>query len=145
MKRLALVLVTAALALGSAGCSTTGPPPAGQDVGALGPAADDSLDSIALIEHAVAAGRIDYSTGVLYKVYAMFDPASLPPEFASDVPAKCGTPLILEVQRNWQRLHPEHRAEIEVYIQPIADPQDAGTDLDDVTRDRLDHDQNRLD
>lgn len=97
------------------------------------------LDSIALVDEAVAAGDIDYTTGLLYKVYAMFDPVSLPPEFESDVPAKCGTPLVLEVQRNWHRFTPQERAEIEVHIRPIMDPGDAaGTDLDDVTRDLLD-------
>jgi hypothetical protein len=105
-------------------------------------AGERPLDSIALIDEAVAAGDIDYTTGLLYKVYAMFDPLSLPPEFASDVPAKCGTPLVLEVQRNWHRFTPQERAEIEIYIRPITDPGEAaGTDLDDVTRDLIDQER----
>ncbi len=108
----------------------------------IDPTGERPLDSIALIDQAVAAGRIDYSTGLLYKVYAMFEPESLPQEYRSDVPAKCGTPVILEVQRNWSRLLPEQRAEIEMYVHPISEPDDSDTQLDDITRERLDHDAN---
>jgi hypothetical protein len=102
------------------------------------------LDSIALIEQAFTTGRIDYTTSLLYKVYAAYEPMSLPSEFESDVPAKCGTPLVLEVQRNWHRFTPEEQAAIGVYIQPIADPNDpVDTDLDDVTRDHLDQERER--
>jgi hypothetical protein len=108
------------------------------------PTDERPLDSIALIDQAFAAGRLDYSTSLLYKVYAAFEPTSLPPEFASDVPSKCGTPLILEVQRNWHRFTPEEQAQIGIYIQPIADPGDrVDTDLDDVTRDHLDQERER--
>ncbi len=106
---------------------------------------DRELDSLSLIETAMLAGRVDYSTGVLYKVYTMFEPMSLPDEFQSDVPAKCGTPLIIEVQRNWNRLTPEHRAEISQYIEPLTEGDGTETQLDDVTPDRLDHERERLD
>ncbi len=140
--------VFAALVLAAVlgGCAAQGP---GSDGAATGdatsyPTDEVPLDSIALIDEAFAAGNIDYTTSLLYKVYVMFDPMSLPPEFESDLPAKCGTPLILEVQRSWHRFTPQERAEIGIYIQPIADPGDAtDTDLDDVTRDLLDQERER--
>ena len=73
------------------------------------------MSSLELINAAVTAGALEYSTGMLYKVYVMFEPESLPPEFASDVPSKCGTPMISEVQRNWNLLSPDDRAEISRY------------------------------
>ena len=109
------------------------------------PTDERPLDSIALIERAVSEGLLDYSTGLLYKVYAMFDSASLPPEYESDVPVKCGTPLIIEVQRNWNRILPEPRAEIGIYITPLTAPGESGTELDDVTPERLEYERNRLD
>jgi hypothetical protein len=140
--KLYAALVAVALAAILAGCASQEPAP---DGAALPHPTDEvPLDSIALIDQAFAAGDIDYTTGLLYKVYAMFDPLSLPPEFTSDVPAKCGTPLILEVQRNWHRFTPEEQAEIGMYIQPIRDPGDpVDTDLDDVTGDHLDQDRER--
>ena len=103
------------------------------------------MSSLELIEVAVRSGVLEYSTGLLYKTYAMFDSTSLPPEFESDVPSKCGTPLILEVQRNWNMLSPDDRAEISQYIEPIGMPGDTGTQLDDVTPDRLDYEREKLD
>ena len=103
------------------------------------------MSSLALIEAAVRSGVLEYSTGLLYKVYAMFDSTSLPPEYESTVPSKCGTPLILEVQRNWNMLSPDDRAEISQYIEPIGMPGETGTQLDDVTPDRLDYEREKLD
>jgi len=140
-RKLVLAALAAAAVLG--GCATQGPPP--DDAAATSPTDERPLDSIALIDQAFAAGDIDYTTSLLYKVYAMFDPMSLPPEFESDAPAKCGTPLILEVQRNWHRFTPQQRSEIEIYVQPLMDPDATDTDLNDVTRDELDHDPDRID
>lgn len=141
MKRTLLLAALAAAAM-LGGCASQGPPSDG--AAAPYPTDERPLDSIALIDQAFTAGDIDYTTSLLYKVYVMFDPMSLPTEFESDVPAKCGTPLVLEVQRNWHRFTPEERAEIGVYIQPIADPDEAtDTDLDDVTRDHLDQERER--
>ncbi len=103
------------------------------------------MSSLELIEVEVRSGALEYSTGLLYKIYAMFDPTSLPPEYESDVPSKCGTPLILEVQRNWNMLSPDDRAEISQYVEPIGMPGDTGTQLDDVTPDRLKHEREKLD
>jgi hypothetical protein len=141
MKRI-LVLATVAAATILGGCATTGPPVGGPTARPAGDRGE--LDSVALIDQAFAAGDIDYTTSLLYKVYAMFDPMNLPAEFASDVPAKCGTPLIQEVQRNWHRFTPEERAEIGIYIQPIGNPDEPiDTDLDDVTKDHLDSERER--
>jgi hypothetical protein len=128
-----------------AGCAATeSEPDAGTD-GTVSYATDEvPTSSIALIEAARSAGALDYSTALLYKVYVMFDPESLPPEFRSDVPSKCGTPVILEVQRNWHLIAPEDRLEIAQYIQPIGEPGDADTGLDDVTPDRLDRERDGL-
>jgi hypothetical protein len=137
-----IVFVALACAAALAGCASQEPVPDGAEVSY--PTDERPLDSIALIDQAYAAGDIDYTTSLLYKVYAMFDPMSLPPEYESDVPAKCGTPLVLEVQRNWSRFTPEEQAEIGMHIQPIGDPNDSiDTDLDDVTRDHLDQERER--
>lgn len=134
------------LALVSAGCATTEPQPdsAAGEVPSY-PTDEIPQSSIALIEAAQSAGALDYSTALLYKVYVMFDPESLPPEFRSDVPSKCGTPVILEVQRNWHLIAPEDRLEISQYIQPIGQPDGTDTGLDDVTPDRLDRERDGLD
>ena len=145
-------VLLAVLAACAFGCSAhkqpqdeTTTPVAVEEPTATAPLGDRPLDSVTLIERDVSAGLIDYSTGILYKVYAMFDPMNLPAEYESDVPIKCGTPLIMEVQRNWHRILPEHRSEIETYITPIAEPGEPDTELDDVTPDRLEHERNRLD
>lgn len=109
------------------------------------PMAERPLDSIALIDNAVRAGRLDYSTGLLYKVYVMYEPASLPQEYESEVPSKCGTPLIQEVQRNWNLLTPEQRTEISQYVQPVGETDKTNTQLDDVSPDRLENEREKLD
>jgi hypothetical protein len=134
---LAFAVLAACCCLGCAGS-----PPAGD--GGVVPGGQD-LDSFGLIDQAVSAGRIDYSTGILYKVYAAYEPMSLPEEYRSDVPLRGATSLVSEVERNWNRLTEEHRAEIAAYIQPAADPDEHDTGLDDVTPDRLEHERNRLD
>ena len=146
MRATRTLVALAAIAL-FLGCAAETPPPGGETVGDAAPAPIDEsrLDSIALIDAAMAAGDVDYSTAMLYKVYVMFDPMSVPPEYESDVRAKCGTPLIMEVQRNWNRLTPEDRAEISQYIEPLELPGSADTQLDDVTPDRVNNDRDSLD
>lgn len=127
-----------------AGCS--GPVPEADTVSDGSYATDERpMSSLELVEAAVRAGALEYSTGMLYKVYVMFEPESLPPEFASDVPSKCGTPLISEVQRNWNLLSPDDRAEISRYVEPIGMPGETDNQLDDVTPDRLDHEREKFD
>lgn len=139
-----VLVVGFALAMGLSGCA---PPPAAEPVGDRegSRAGERPLDSIALIDNAVRAGALDYSTGMLYKVYVMFEPSSLPKEYQSDVPSKCGTPLIQEVQRNWSALSPSHRQEISQYIQPPTEMGSTATQLDDVTPDRLRNEREKLD
>ncbi len=146
MRTTRTLIALAAIAL-SLGCAAETPPPGEETVEGATPAPIDEsrLDSIALIDAAMAAGDVDYSTAMLYKVYVMFDPMSVPPEYESNVLAKCGTPLIMEVQRNWNRLTPEDRAEISQYIEPLEEPGSADTQLDDVTPDRVSNDRDSLD
>lgn len=141
---LALVPALAAL-LALAGCAPTVPDAEPDGTSRTYPTDERPMSSIALIESAAASGALDYSTALLYKVYVMFDPDSLPPEYASDVPSKCGTPIIDEVRRSWNMLSAEDRAEISQYIQPLGEPRDNETQLDDVTPDRLEDERNRLD
>ena len=146
MRATRTLVALAAIAL-FLGCAAETPPPGEETAEDATPAPIDEsrLDPIALIDAAMAAGDIDYSSAMLYKVYVMFDPMSVPPEYESDVPAKCGTPLIMEVQRNWNRLTPEDRAEISQYIEPLEHPGSADTQLDDVTPDRVNDDRDSLD
>jgi hypothetical protein len=146
VRGLAIACGVAVLVVG-AGCATSAPEPeVGPGNGSVSYPTDEvPMSSIALIEAAQSAGVLDYSTAMLYKVYVMFDPESLPPEYRSDVPSKCGTPVILEVQRNWHLLAPDDRMEISQYIQPLGEPGDNDTGLDDVTPDRLDREREGLD
>lgn len=134
-------------ALGLAGCVA-------RDAGGGGVPASEGLEvrdgpknSLALIDEAIRTGQIDYSTGLLYKVYAVFDEMSLPEEYRSDLPIGSGSLVVSEVQRNWHRLSPDDRAEISQYVPPVGDDRDAGddTDLDDVPRPRNDHDRHSID
>lgn len=140
----ALVLLLAALTL--AGCAGQSTPHAGSGDLRSSPVGEGGeLGSCALIELAVSQGRLDYGTGLLYKVLSVHDPASLPEEFQSDAPSKCGTPIAVEVERNWHRLSPGQRAEIELYIEPLRDQDETGTDLDDIGPDRPEHGRGGVD
>jgi hypothetical protein len=137
----ALALLSVGLTLGGCAASTAGD----EEVVEGYPTDEQPRSSIELIDTAVTSGMLDYSTGLLYKVYVMFSPEDLPAEYRSDVPSKCGTPVILEVQRNWGALSPPDRVEISQYVQPPGDPDETGTQLDDVTSDRRDRDRDELD
>lgn len=140
-----LILVIAACALPAlSGCSGSAPEAEPVSDGSY-PTDERPMSSLELINAAVTAGALEYSTGMLYKVYVMFEPESLPPEFASDVPSKCGTPVISEVQRNWNLLSPDDRAEISRYIEPVGLPGETENQLDDVTPGRLDDERQKLD
>nr|CAI78473.1 hypothetical protein [uncultured Latescibacterota bacterium] len=139
------VVALAAALLVVTGCSCPVPEPAGDETVMTYPTDELPMSSMALIDAAVRSGSLEYSTGLLYKVYVMFEPGSLPPEFASEVPSKCGTPLISEVQRNWNLISQDDRAEISRYIEPIGVPGDSDTQLDDVTPDRLENEREKLD
>ncbi len=74
--------------------------------------------SIVLIEQAHLSGRIDYDTAIQYKILTIFNPQALPAEFQSSTPAKCATPILMEVNRNWSSLKPETRSILADY--PVA-------------------------
>ena len=140
----ALLVCAACALLALSGCSGSAPKAEPVSDGSY-PTDERPMSSLELVNAAVTAGALEYSTGMLYKVYVMFEPESLPPEFASDVPSKCGTPLISEVQRNWNLLSPDDRAEISRYIEPMGLPGETENQLDDVTPDRLDDERQKLD
>ena len=142
--RIGVLCTSAALlaALALAGCAGVG---AQSDDAAGYPTDERPMDSIALIDRAVGAGLLDYSTGMLYKVYALYEPMSLPEEYRSEVPLTAGASVVAEVQRNWNQLAPEDRAEIENYIESPGEMDRTDTGLDDVTPDRLEDERNRID
>jgi len=60
--------------------------------------------SFALIEQAYGKGQISLDQRTLYLAYALFDPAKVPEEYRSPFPEKCGTWILDEIQRNWEKL-----------------------------------------
>lgn len=75
--------------------------------------------SIQLINRAYEQNTIDFDTRALYLTYSIYEPEALPPEYQSNVPMKDATPIILEIQRNWDMLSPATQEEISQYIQPL--------------------------
>jgi len=75
--------------------------------------------SVQLINRAYEQNIIDFDTRALYLTYSIYDAEALPPEYQSNVPMKDATPIILEIQRNWDKLSPATREEISQYIQPL--------------------------
>lgn len=71
------------------------------------------------IREAYEQGIIDFDTQALYLTYSIYEPEALPSEYQSNVPAKDATSIILEIQRNWDRLSAETQQEISRYIQPL--------------------------
>jgi hypothetical protein len=138
--RASIAVVASILLLGC----VSGQPPAADPAEGY-PTDERPMDSIALIDRDMHTGQLDYSTGMLFKVYALYEPLSLPSEYRSDVAPTAGSSVVSEVQRNWPRLTSEHQAEIESYIEPPTGLDGSDTELDDVTPDRLDHERNRLD
>ncbi len=86
-----------------------------------GEAEQDSvqLSSVELINRDYEQEAIDYDTRALYLTYSIYEPEALPPEYQSNVPIKSATPIILEIQRNWDRLSPVTQERISQYIQPL--------------------------
>jgi len=60
--------------------------------------------TFALIEQAYGKGQISLDQRTLYLAYALFDPAKVPEEYRSPFPEKCGTWILDEIWRNWERL-----------------------------------------
>ena len=86
-----------------------------------GEAEQDSvqLSSVELINRDYEQEAIDYDTRALYLTYSIYEPEALPPEYQSNVPIKSATPIILEIQRNWDRLSPVTQERISQYIRPL--------------------------
>ena len=77
------------------------------------------LTSVELINRDYEQKAIDYDTRALYLTYSIYKPEALPPEYQSNAPIKSATPIILEIQRNWDRLSPATQDKISQYIQPL--------------------------
>ncbi len=101
------------------GTATPAPGDARTPTPTVTPAHVREKSSAELIKAAYARGEINYDEQMLYLVYSVFEPESLPLEYQSDVPYKDATPIILEVKRNWEQLSPATRDKISVYIQPL--------------------------
>lgn len=76
-------------------------------------------NSVELINRDYEQKAIDYDTRALYLTYSIYKPEALPPEYQSNVPIKSATPIILEIQRNWDKLSPATQERISQYIQPL--------------------------
>lgn len=92
-------------------------------------AGDPPPPSVVLIEQAYQKGRISYETGILYKVYSIFDPQKLPAEYQSSTPGKCATPILKEVRRNWGRLSSQVKGELAAYSALLSRPSLSGPEL----------------
>jgi hypothetical protein len=78
--------------------------------------------SLTLIEEAYQRGELDYETALVYKVYTVFVPYRLPPEYQSDTPARSATLIFLEVSRNWEALSPQTQALLTEFLKPPPPP-----------------------
>jgi len=92
-------------------------------------ASDPPLPSAVLIEEAYQKGRISYETGILYKVYSVFDPQKLPAEYQSSTPGKCATPILREVMRRWSTLSSRVKMELAAYPALFSRPTLSGPEL----------------
>jgi len=75
--------------------------------------------SAQFINRAYEQNIIDFDTRALYLTYSIYNAEALPPEYQSKVPMKDATPIILEIQRNWDKLSPATQQKISQYIQPL--------------------------
>ncbi|MBU0704582.1 MAG: hypothetical protein KKC18_12025, partial [Chloroflexi bacterium] len=72
--------------------------------------------SLVLIEEAVQRGGLDYETALVYKVYTIFAPDRLPPEFQSDTTSRSATLILEEMLRSWGTLSPQTRALLTEFV-----------------------------
>jgi hypothetical protein len=79
-------------------------------------------DSRALIAQALAAGRIDYFTSLLYRAYLLVGDGRLPAAYDGDFTVGEDTALFLEVSRLWSAMTPTQRAQIGPYVARPNDP-----------------------
>ena len=92
-------------------------------------ASDPLPPSVVLIEEAYQKGRISYETGILYKVYSVFDPQKLPAGYQSSTPGKCATPILREVMRRWSTLSSRVKMELAAYPALFSRPTLSGPEL----------------
>jgi len=85
--------------------------PAASCVLSCGQRGETRQTSIQLINRAYEQEAIDYDTRALYLTYSIYKPEALPPEYQSNVPMKDATPIILEIQRNWDKVSPATQEE----------------------------------
>jgi len=70
------------------------------------------------------AGKITFDEYILYKTWAVFSPSKLPSEYQISIEESkyevCGTPIILEIQQNWNKLSPDTQTQLEwVWDRPV--------------------------
>jgi hypothetical protein len=68
-----------------------------------------------LVEQAYVKGEISIDQRVLYHTYAIFEPVKVPEQYRSPFPEKCGTWILDEILRNWEKLTPETKHILETY------------------------------
>ena len=83
--------------------------------------------SLQLIEEAYKRGDIDYGTALVNKAHALLSPTKLDDRFktTSSFPAKCATPVFLEIKENWPTLSSKTRDTLHPYLlRPSEDDED---------------------
>ena len=91
-------------------------------VTSCGSCAEVTQTSLELINQAYEDNDIDYDMRALYLTYSIYNWEALPEKYRSEIPMKDATPIILEIQRNWDLLKPATQEIISQYIQPIESP-----------------------
>ncbi len=79
-------------------------------------------DSGTLIAGALATGRIDRFTSLLYRAYRLVGDGRLPAEFDGDFTVGEDATLFLEVSRLWATLTPAQQAQLRPYVARPTDP-----------------------
>jgi hypothetical protein len=104
----------------AAGCAPG--QPCNATCSACGPGPAASMDSGELIAAALAAGRIDYVTSLLYRAFRLAGDGRLPPELLGDLTVAEDPSLFLEISRQWATLTAAQQSELAPYIVRPTDP-----------------------
>ena len=78
--------------------------------------------SEALIDQALAAGKIDAETALIYKVYAIFGDARLPAQYQGNDADVIDSPVMLDVQEQWSTLPTATQNTLAPFLLPPPDP-----------------------
>lgn len=81
--------------------------------------------TLELISAAEAAGDIDLDTAWTYRLQRIFQPGRLPERYRSDVPMRCGTPVLRGFDRVRDRLRPGTLDALQPYLVRPDDPRRA--------------------